>query len=67
MEKKLSVWQGRYLSLGGKLVLINSSLSYIPLYMLSLFFAPVCVLKNGHVQEKDVVARGGIIPESLIW
>lgn len=41
MEKKLSGWQGRYLSLGGRLVLINSSLTNIPLYMLSLFYAPV--------------------------
>lgn len=38
--KKLGLWQGRFLSLGGRLTLINNSLSNIPLYMLSLFFAP---------------------------
>lgn len=32
-EKKLSCWQGRLLTSGGRLVLINSCLSNTPLYM----------------------------------
>ena len=40
MEKKLSVWKGRYRSYGGRLILITSSLSNIPLYMISLFELP---------------------------
>ena len=40
MEKKLSVWKGRNISYGGRLILITSSLSNIPLYMISLFELP---------------------------
>jgi hypothetical protein len=37
IEKKLSSWKGKYLSVGGRLVLTNSVLSSLPLFMLSLF------------------------------
>jgi hypothetical protein len=43
LEKRLVGWQGRFFSLGGKLTLLNSCLSNVPLYMLSIY--PVlCVL-----------------------
>jgi hypothetical protein len=58
-EKKLGVWQGRYLSLGGRLTLINSSLSNIPLYMLSLYLAPASVLKKMDVYRKRLLWNGG--------
>jgi hypothetical protein len=35
--------------------------------MLSLFFAPVCVLKKWTCTGKGCCGKGGIIPESLIW
>jgi hypothetical protein len=38
IEKKLSSWKGKYLSVGGRLVLINSVLSSLPMFMLSFFF-----------------------------
>jgi hypothetical protein len=34
-EKKLSSWKGKLLSLGGRLVLINSVLSSLPMFMMS--------------------------------
>jgi hypothetical protein len=37
IEKKLSSWKGKYLSIGGRLVLINSVLSSLPMFMLSFF------------------------------
>jgi hypothetical protein len=58
-EKKLGVWQGRYLSLGGRLTLINSSLSNIPLYMLSLYLAPSAVLKKMDTFRKRFLWCGG--------
>jgi hypothetical protein len=33
-EKKLSSWKGKYLSVGGRLVLINSVLTSLPMFML---------------------------------
>lgn len=43
MESKLSCWQGRLQSIGGRLILINSSLSYVPLYMISFYRLPTGV------------------------
>lgn len=37
MESKLGCWQGKWLAMGGKVSLINSSLSSIPLFMLSFY------------------------------
>jgi hypothetical protein len=37
IEKKLSNWKGKYLSVGGRLVLINSVLSSLSMFMLSFF------------------------------
>ena len=40
MEKKLSAWKRLYLSKGGKLTLLKSTLSSFPTYFLSLFIIP---------------------------
>jgi hypothetical protein len=46
IEKKLSSWKGKYLSMGGHLVLINSVLSSLPMFILSLFKIPKGVLEK---------------------
>jgi hypothetical protein len=46
IEKKLSSWKGKYLSVGGRLVLINSVLSSLPMFMLSFFEVPKGVLEK---------------------
>lgn len=46
IEKKLSSWKGKHLSVGGRLVLINSVLSSLPVYMLSFFEIPRKVLEK---------------------
>ena len=45
-EKKLSSWKGKHLSTGGRLTLINSVLSSLPMYMMSLFAITRGVLKK---------------------
>jgi len=45
-EKKLSSWRGKHLSTGGRLTLINSVLSSLPMYMMSFFAIPKEVLKK---------------------
>ena len=45
-EKKLSYWKAKYLPYGGRLVLLNSVLSSLPMYMMSFFEIPKGVLKN---------------------
>ncbi|XP_059288373.1 uncharacterized protein LOC132041681 [Lycium ferocissimum] len=39
-EKKLALWKSQYLSLGGRLILINSVLDSLPTYVMSLFPIP---------------------------
>ena len=45
-EKKLSCWKGKMLSVGGRLVLINSVLSNLAIFMFSFFEVPREVLKK---------------------
>jgi hypothetical protein len=45
-EKRLSSWKGKHLSIGGRLTLVNSVLSSLPMYMMSFFAIPKGVLKN---------------------
>jgi hypothetical protein len=45
-QKKLSSWKGKLLSWGGSLVLINSVLSSLPMFMLSFFKIPKGVLEK---------------------
>nr|XP_009800410.1 PREDICTED: uncharacterized protein LOC104246308 [Nicotiana sylvestris]XP_016445624.1 PREDICTED: uncharacterized protein LOC107770805 [Nicotiana tabacum] len=54
--KKLSRWKTQYLSMGGRLVLINSVLDSIPTYMMSLFPIP-----GGIIQRLDKLRR------SFLW
>lgn len=46
LRKRLSLWQGRHLSMGGRVTLINSVLNSIPLYYLSFYKAPKVVIKS---------------------
>lgn len=45
-ERKLSRWTAQYLSLGGRLILINSVLDSIPTYVMSLFPIPAKVVEQ---------------------
>jgi hypothetical protein len=46
IENKLSGWKGKMLSVGGRLVLINSVLSSLLMFMLSFFEIPKGVLEK---------------------
>ena len=56
MEKKLSGWKRLYLSKGGRLTLLRSTLSSLPMYFLSLFTIP-----------KAVAARMESIQRNFLW
>uniref|UniRef100_A0A8I6XZE3 Reverse transcriptase domain-containing protein n=1 Tax=Hordeum vulgare subsp. vulgare TaxID=112509 RepID=A0A8I6XZE3_HORVV len=45
-EKKLSCWKGKLLSYGGRLILINSVLTSMPMFLLSFFEVPVGVRRR---------------------
>jgi hypothetical protein len=46
VERRLTSWKKLYLSKGGRVTLIHSTLSSIPTYYLSLFPIPVSVAKK---------------------
>ena len=58
MGRRLSVWKGRNRSYGGRLIVITSSLSNVPLYMISLLELPKGPSKRMiFLYEKDALAR----------
>ena len=46
LKARLSVWKGRFLSMAGRICVIKSVLTVVPLYYLSLFRAPNSVCKS---------------------
>jgi Reverse transcriptase (RNA-dependent DNA polymerase) len=52
VQSRLQVWKGKFLSLGEQVVLLNSVLSSIPLYYLSLYKVPSwCLLKIDRIRR----------------
>jgi len=68
LKSRLSVWKGRFLSMAGRLCLVKSVLSAVPLYYLSLFKAPEVVCKSiTSIQRRFLWGWGkGNIPISWI-
>ena len=58
MERRLVGWKRLYLSKGGKVTLIKSTLSSLPTYFLSLFPIPVKVAKRMEVLQRDFLWTG---------
>ncbi|XP_057506509.1 uncharacterized protein LOC130789694 [Actinidia eriantha] len=46
VRSRLSLWKRRNLSFGGRIVLIKAALLSLPLYYMSIFKMPECVVKN---------------------
>ena len=44
-DKKLAGWKGSFLSLGGRLILIHSTLSALPVHIMTLFHVPTWVIQ----------------------
>jgi hypothetical protein len=63
MEGRLARWKRMYLSKGARLTLINSTLSNISTYYLSLFPIPVRVASRLDKIQKDFL-RGGIVDDA---
>jgi hypothetical protein len=52
-QQKLSCWKAKYLSYGGRLVLLNAVLSSLPMFMMSFFEIPKEVLKKLDHLDQD--------------
>eukprot|EP00268_Persea_americana_P043743 TRINITY_DN4402_c0_g1_i1.p1 TRINITY_DN4402_c0_g1~~TRINITY_DN4402_c0_g1_i1.p1 ORF type:complete len:267 (+),score=37.38 TRINITY_DN4402_c0_g1_i1:1657-2457(+) len=60
VEKKLSSWKGKYLSMGARITLIKSVLSSIPIYFLSCFKCPMSVLRRIEKIQRDFLWNDSI-------
>lgn len=58
IENKLQTWKGSLLSLGGRVILLNSVLSSIPLYWLSIYKMPVTIKNIIDIIRKKILWAG---------
>jgi hypothetical protein len=67
IQKRLASWKNKYVSLCGRVVLLNSVLSAIPVFYLSLFKMPVGVWNKLLGCKGDSFGVGRPVPPKLIW
>jgi len=67
IQKRLALWKGKYLSFAGRVTLIKSVLSTIPLYYLSLFKLPICVEKMIRKIQSDFLWGWGHDGRKIAW
>ncbi|GAU20017.1 hypothetical protein TSUD_273520 [Trifolium subterraneum] len=66
IKNRLSGWKSRFLSFGGRLILLKSVLTSLSVYALSFFKAPLGGLGSGWFRE-NVVKRVGSGAETFFW
>ncbi|XP_068466211.1 uncharacterized protein [Phaseolus vulgaris] len=67
LESRLSTWRGRFLSMAGRICVIKSMLTAVPLYYLSMFKAPVSVCKNIKRIQRRFLWGWGKEKKSISW
>lgn len=63
-EKRLSNWKRQYLSLDGKIILVNSVLDALPTYVMSLFPIPSKVLKRLDSLRRNFIWQGNKVKKA---
>ena len=58
ISRRLDGWKKAYLSLGGRITLIQSCLSHIPSYFVSLFKIPVSIASKIKKMQRDFLWSG---------
>lgn len=61
LNKRLGAWKNRHLSMGGKVVLLNSVLSVIRIYFLSYLKMLASVRKVVRIQREFLWGGGGVV------
>ncbi|RZB64931.1 DNA ligase 4 isoform D [Glycine soja] len=66
-EAKLAKWKQRCLSMGGRITLINSGLTALPIYLLSFFRIPKKVVHKIVSIQRNFLWGGGIEANKIPW
>ncbi|MCH89732.1 LINE-1 reverse transcriptase like, partial [Trifolium medium] len=68
IEKRLFSWRNRYVSLGGRVILINSVLTSIPVFYLSFMKIPLKVRMTIVRMQRDFLWGGSSCDKSkIVW
>ncbi|XP_022041315.1 uncharacterized protein LOC110943892 [Helianthus annuus] len=67
IQNRLSTWKANTLSMGGRLTLLKSVLSSIPIYYLSLYKAPVKVIDKIESMMKKILWAGSSNGNKVYW
>lgn len=67
MRLKLSTWRSRQLSIGGRITLINSVLSSLPLYFFSFFKAPKKVINEIEKVQRQFLWGRDMETRKIAW
>ncbi|RVW34062.1 putative ribonuclease H protein [Vitis vinifera] len=59
LRRRLARWKRQYLSKGGRITLIKSTLASIPIYQMSIFRMPKSVVKRLEKLQRDFLWGGG--------
>ena len=65
MRRRLALWKRQYLSKGGRITLIKSTLANLPVYQLSLFRMPKLVVKRLEKLQRDFLWGGGSMERKI--
>ena len=64
-RKGLALWERQYISKGGRLTLIKSTLSHLPIYTMSLFRIPKGVKSELEKIQRDFLWGGGNLDRKM--
>ena len=59
VRRRLALWKRQYISKGGRITLIKSTLASMLIYQMSLFWMPKIVARRLEKVQRDFLERGG--------
>lgn len=67
VSKRLSSWRNRFSNLGGRVVLLNSALNFIPVFFFSFMKMPILVWKKLVGMHMCFIWRGSKVGVKFAW